>query len=245
MYAKVIDASAFSYIMRTIGDFLDEANFIVNKEGMRVSGIDPSRVVFLDIFLPSSYFEDFKLDNESETLGFKLDDLNDILRRVQKDESLIISSTESKLLLSLEGDFKRIFELPLIKVETSQPPSVKLEFPFKAKLLTITFADIIEELSDLGETITISSKDNKLYFEVAGDIATSKVELSTEGGTLLEASGADSSSVYGMEYVSNTTKMRRASDTMELAFGSQIPLKLHFELPQGGHGDFYIAPRAE
>ncbi|TRM85957.1 DNA polymerase sliding clamp, partial [Sulfolobus sp. C3] len=73
MYAKVIDASAFSYIIRTVGDFLDEANFIVNKEGMRVSGIDPSRVVFLDIFLPSSYFEDFKLDNESETLGFKLD----------------------------------------------------------------------------------------------------------------------------------------------------------------------------
>lgn len=43
-----------------------------------------------------------------------------------------------------------------------------------------------------------------------------------------------------MEYIANTSKMRRASDTMELSFGSQIPLKLHFELPQGGYGTFIL-----
>jgi proliferating cell nuclear antigen len=48
-----------------------------------------------------------------------------------------------------------------------------------------------------------------------------------------------------MEYILNTTKMKKPSDTVQLLFGSQLPLKLHFELPQGGYGDFYIAPRVE
>ncbi|WP_338601881.1 DNA polymerase sliding clamp [Sulfolobus tengchongensis] len=245
MKAKVVDAVSFSFILRTVGDFLSEANFVVNKEGIRISGIDPSRVVFLDIFMPASYFEEFEVNQDKEVIGFKLEDVNDILKRVMKEDSLILSSSESKLVLTFDGEFTRSFELPLIQVETMQPPSVNLEFPFKAQLLTITYADIIDELADLGEVLNIYSKDNRLYFEVVGDIATSKVELSTEGGTLLEASGADASSSYGMEYVANTTKMRRASDSMELYFGSQIPLKLHFKLPQEGYGDFYIAPRAE
>ncbi|QXJ32796.1 DNA polymerase sliding clamp Pcn2 [Saccharolobus shibatae] len=245
MKAKVIDAVSFSYILRTVGDFLSEANFIVTKEGIRVSGIDPSRVVFLDVFLPSSYFEGFEVNQDKEIIGFKLEDVNDVLKRVLKDDTLILSSNESKLTLTFDGEFTRSFELPLIQVETTQPPSVNLEFPFKAQLLTVTFADIIDELSDLGEVLNIYSKENKLYFEVIGDLATSRVELSTDSGTLLEASGADVNSSYGMEYVVNTTKMRRASDSMELYFGSQIPLKLRFKLPQEGYGDFYIAPRAE
>ncbi|MEM0091977.1 MAG: DNA polymerase sliding clamp [Saccharolobus sp.] len=245
MKAKLVDAMAFSYIMRTVGDFLQEVNLTATKEGMKISGVDPSRVVFLDIFIPSAYFENFEINQEKEVLGLKLEDVNDILKRASKEDSITITSSESKILLTLDGEFTRIFELPLAQVELVQTPSVNLEFPFKAKLLTITYADIIDELSDLGEAIVISSKDNKLYFEIQGDVASSKIELSTESGTLLEASGSDASSTYGMEYIANTTKMRRAADTLELAFGSQIPLKLRFDLPQGGYGDFYIAPRAD
>jgi len=32
---------------------------------------------------------------------------------------------------------------------------------------------------------------------------------------------------------------------MEIRFGTQLPLKLRYEMPQGGYNDFYIAPRAE
>lgn len=116
--------------------------------------------------MPAAYFEDFEVNGEKEILGFNLEDVNDILKRVAKDDSLIISSSESKIIFTFDGEFTRSFELPLIQVEATQPPSVNLEFPFKAKLLTITYADIIDELSDLGEAIIISSKDNKLYFEV-------------------------------------------------------------------------------
>ncbi|ARM76406.1 DNA polymerase sliding clamp [Acidianus manzaensis] len=243
MKFKALDAQAMVSIIKTISEFMDEANIISSKDGIKISGIDPSRVTFLDFFLPSSYFDNYE-SKEKEVIGINLKDLTSILSRVSKNDALSVEA-EDKLKITLEGDFERIFVLPLLSLEEQKNPSLNLEFPFKAKLLTVTFSDVIEGLEDLGDTLIVSSENGKLYFSVEGDMGESKVELSTDNGALLEASGSDAKSTYGMEYVANTTKMSKPSDTLEISFGSQIPLKLHFELPQGGYGDFYIAPRVE
>lgn len=243
MKFKALDAQAVVNILKTVAEFMDEANIMSTNDGIRISGIDPSRVTFIDIFIPSGYFENYE-SKEKEIVGISLKDLTSVLSRVSKNDSITIEATD-KLQIALEGDFQRIFSLPLISLEEQKNPSLNLEFPFKAKMLAPMFTDIISGLEDLGDTLIISSENNKLYFEVQGDMGVSKVELSVDNGALLEASGSDAKSTYGMEYVANTTKMSKASDTVEIAFGSQIPLKLHFELPQGGYGDFYIAPRVE
>ncbi len=150
-----------------------------------------------------------------------------------------------KISIGLSDGFERIFKLPVLGASEPQNPTMNLEFPFKAKLLTAVFSEVISDLSDLGDALIISSKDQKLYLEVQGDLGDSKVELSTDNGGLIESEGSDATSTYGMEYVYNTISMRKPSDTVQLAFGSQLPLKLRYELPQGGYGDFYIAPRVE
>ncbi|MCY0874118.1 MAG: DNA polymerase sliding clamp [Acidianus infernus] len=244
MKFKALDAPAFVYIIKTISEFMDEGAIVSTNDGIRINGIDPSRVVFLDIFLPARYFENYE-SKDKEVIGINIEDLSSILARVKKDDTLSFETDGSNLKIIIEGSFQRIFSLPLLSMEEQKNPSLNLEFPFKAKMLTVTFSDVIDGLADLGDTLTVSSEGGKLYLSVEGDMGESKVELSTDNGALLEASGNDAKSTYGMEYVLNTTKMRKASDTMELYFGSQIPLKLHYELPQGGYGEFYIAPRVE
>lgn len=44
MKARVVDAVSFSYILRTVGEFLSEANFIVTNDGIKISGIDPQEL---------------------------------------------------------------------------------------------------------------------------------------------------------------------------------------------------------
>ncbi len=244
MKFKAIDASAISYIFKTLGDFMDDATILSTKDGIKVTGIDQSRVVFIDIFLPSAYFEEFESE-EKETYGISLKDVNGVMRRIGKNDSMIIETAQEKIKIDIDDDFERIFFLPILTTQEQQNPSINLEFPYKAKLLTATFADVIESLANLGESITISSEGGKLYFEISGDMGSSKIELSVDNGGLIESEGSDATGNYGVEYILNTAKMRKPSDTVELLFGSQLPLKLHFELPQGGYGDFYIAPRVE
>ncbi|QIW24059.1 DNA polymerase sliding clamp [Sulfolobus sp. S-194] len=246
MRVKVIDADAFSYIFRTLEEFIDEITLDFTSDGLKIRGIDPSRVTFIDILIPAGYFEEYDVEKE-EKVGVKLEDFTDVLKTVTKNDSLYLETDENQnIKVTLDGVYERTFTFPSIVASEIETPNLNLEFPFKAKALTVTFTDIIDEIEDIGgDSITFKAEGGKLYLSANSDMGSSTIELSTENGGLLESEGSDAESVYGLEYVINTSKMRKPSDTVEIAFGSQIPLKLRYNLPQGGYADFYIAPRAE
>ena len=246
MRAKVIDADAFSYIFRTLEEFIDEITLDFSQDGLKIRGIDPSRVVFIDILIPSGYFEEYNIEKE-EKVGVKLEDLTDVLKTAKKSDSLYLETDENQnIKITLDGEYERSFTFPSITASEQEAPNLNLEFPFKAKALTVTFTEIIDEIEDIGgESVTFKAQEGKLYLTANSDLGSQTIELSTENGGLLESEGGEAESVYGLEYIVNTSKMRKPSDTVEIAFGSQIPLKLRYNLPQGGYADFYIAPRAE
>jgi len=245
MKFKVPDAKSFSYLFRVVYEFLDEATIKAIKDGILLSGKDPSRAVYLEIFLPAGYFESYEIEGEQEIVGFNMEDFTDILKKVMKEDTIYLETTKDRVRVTLDGEYERNFEIPILATGEVEATSLNIELPFRSKILTAVFADVIDELSDLGDSITFESQEGKLYLKVESDVGSSVIELSTENGGLLESEGPNASAVYGTKYVYNTIKMRYASDTVEIRFGTQLPLRLRYELPQGGYGDFYIAPRVE
>lgn len=246
MKVKVIDADGFSYIFRTLEEFIDEVTLDFSQDGLKIKGIDPSRVVFIDILIPPGYFEEYNVEKE-EKIGIKLEDFTDVLKTAGKNDTLYLETDENQnIKVTLDGEYERTFSFPSIATSELETPNLNLEFPFKAKALTVSFTEVIDEIEDIGgDSVTFKAEGGKLYLSANSDLGSETVELSTENGGLLESEGSDAESIYGLEYVVNTSKMRKPSDTVEIAFGSQIPLKLRYNLPQGGYADFYIAPRAE
>lgn len=244
MKFKAIDAVSVASILRTVGEFMPEVTLVSTKEGIRLGGVDPSRVAYVDVFIPSPYFQEFH-SGEKEIIGLKLEEVIDALKNVKRNDGLSFSTEGGKLEITIDGDFERSFLIPLLSLEEPKNPGINLEFAFRAKMLTSTFNDVLDVLADMGEAVVLTSEEGKLIISVEGDVGISRVELSESAGNLIEASGANASSTYGLDYLARTTKMRNSSDVVELMFGTQLPLKLRFQLPQEGYGDVYIAPRAE
>ena len=245
MKIKIVDANNFSFIFKTLTEFIDETTIQLDKDGLKIKGIDPSRTVLIDILIPSGYFEEYEVEEETK-VGMKIEDVADILDTATKNDSLSLDIQEDKVVFELDGEYERSFTLPVLTPTETEFPEIKLEFPFKAQMLTATFADLIEELQETGsDIIKFKSEGGKLIIIVEGDLASASIELSKENGGLLESEGSDAESSYGLEYIANTTKMKRPSDTVNIEFGSQLPLKLRYNLPQGGYADFYISPRTE
>ncbi|AAY80622.1 DNA polymerase sliding clamp [Sulfolobus acidocaldarius] len=245
MKVKVVDALGFSYIFKTLSQYVSEATLLFGNDGFKVKGMDPSKVVYIDIFVPKDYFEEYNLENEMK-IGVSLKDVNEVIKNVSKEDILYLELEKDKIMFTLDGEYLRTFSLPVLSPDEVETPSINLEFPFRANILTSTFGDLLDEFDQIGgDSIRFKAQNGKLYLSVMGDMGESIVELSLENGGLLESTGTDAESLYGLEHVSNTTKMRRPSDTLEIAFGSQLPLKLRYNLPKGGYADFYIAPRSE
>lgn len=245
MRVKTVDAVSMVDIFKTLNGFIPEVTLDFTEEGLKISGIDASKVVLINVFLPKSYFDEYDVNGE-EKVGVNLEDLTDLLSGVTKNDSLAFSGEDSMLTVEIEGEYYRKFAIPRLQVESVELPQTDLEFPFRAKLITPTFTEIISGFEDLGaDAVRFKSNDGKLTLTAYSDVVESTIELSTENGGLLEAEGSDAESVYGLEYLANTTRLKRASGSMEIRFGTQLPLKLRYEMPQGGYNDFYIAPRAE
>ncbi|MCI4456318.1 MAG: DNA polymerase sliding clamp [Sulfolobus sp.] len=245
MRVKTVDAVSMVDIFKTLNEFIPEVTLDFTEEGLKISGIDASKVVLINVFLPKSYFDEYDVNGE-EKVGVNLEDLADLLSGVTKNDSLTFSGEGSMLTIEIEGEYYRKFAIPMLQVESVELPQTDLEFPFRAKLITPTFTEIISGFEDLGaDAVRFKSNGGKLTLTAYSDVVESTIELSTDNGGLLEAEGSDAESVYGLEYLANTTRLKRASGSMEIRFGTQLPLKLRYEMPQGGYNDFYIAPRAE
>lgn len=246
MKAKVTDAKSFEDMLKTLGEFVPEVVLDFTKDGLKVKGVDASKVVLIDIYLPSGYFDEYEVENE-EKVGINLEDITELLRSITKEDSMTLSTENGTLIITLDGEYTRTFKTPTIQVEEAEIPNLDLEFPFRAKMITPTFVDIISSFEDLGaDVVKLKSEGgSKLYLTASSDLGDSTIELSLDNGGLLEAEGSDAESTYGLEYLANTTRLRRVSGSLEVRFGTQLPLKLRYEMPQGGYNDFYIAPRAE
>ncbi len=245
MKAKVADAMALADVISAVENFMSEVNMVATAEGLKIYGVDTSKVAFISIYLPAGYFEEYAVEGEKELIGVKLGDLSDVLKRGGKEDSLEVETNENKISVKYFGELERKFSLPLLTLEETREPSVNFQFSFKAKMMTSSLVNALDVLSEIGGVLILESRDNKLIMEVEGDMADGKVELSTESGSLIEADGGDARSTYSMEYMLGTTSLRKAADTVEVSFGTQIPVRLHYEMPNGAYGDFYVAPRAE
>ncbi|BCU70238.1 DNA polymerase sliding clamp [Stygiolobus caldivivus] len=245
MKIKVVDAVNFSFIFKTLTEFMEETTLQLDQDGLKIKGIDPSRTVLIDVLIPSGYFETYEIEGETK-VGVKLEDIANILDTATKNDSVSIDIEQDKVLFQLDGEYERTFTLPVFSSADAEIPEIKLEFPFKATMLTATFADLVDELEETGSDIMkFKSEEGKLLIIVEGDLASASIELSKDNGGLMDSEGSDAESTYSVEFIANTTKMRKPSDTVNIEFGTQLPLKLRYNLPQGGYADFYISPRAE
>ncbi|BBD72598.1 DNA polymerase III sliding clamp [Sulfodiicoccus acidiphilus] len=245
MKAKVVDAPAFRRIIEGVAEFLDDVTFVVDKEGMRLRGVDGSRVALLDVELRPGFFQEYEVSEKEAIVTFKSEEVTAILRRVGKEDLLSVISNDKSVKLELEGEFFRMYELPSTTARVDKGPTINIQYPFRARLLSATFAELVEQFSDVGDTLTFRGAGRKLIGKGGGDMVDAQVELSLDNGLLLECEEGEGEGTYGTEYLSKVTKVAEASDVVNLMLGNNVPLKLSYELAGGGHFDVYIAPRTE
>ncbi len=242
------DARVWRYSINAVSKIIEEAAFRVTEEGFRLKAIDASRVVLVDFNMPSSSFDEFSVEGE-EVIGVNLEDLAKILRRATKEDRLELSTMEGgRLVVAFLGKGTRKFIVPSIETLAEQLPELKIPFKTRVKMLSTVFRDLVKDLEPIGDAIEfIADPDRKvLIARSSGDLAEAEIELSEETGALLEfESEEESRAMYTVDYLSDIVGAAQAANEVVFEFGTAIPCKIEYILPQEGRLTFYVAPRTE
>ncbi|MEZ0393635.1 MAG: DNA polymerase sliding clamp [Desulfurococcaceae archaeon] len=244
---KFSDARVWRYAIAALSNFIEEGVFVVDEKGLSLRAIDSARINLVEFIMPRDAFAEYDVKGAG-SVAVNLEDLAKVLRNAARGDELALAAEEGALLITFEGHGRRTFSLPQLTMAAEEISELSINFTAKASLVPALFNDVIKAVSGMADTITLKAtkKDEKLIVAARGDVAESITEFSLDSGSLLEiAVEEDSESTYTIEYIENVLPVAKIANKLDLEFGTQVPLKLEFELPQGGRLRHYVSPRIE
>ena len=238
MGVKLDKPSILADAISIVSEIVTEVRIKILEEGMSIIAVDPANVAMVMFKLPKENFAQY--EGTGETWGVNLDDLKRILKRASKAASIVFSQEENQLKISIFDAVKRDFTLSLIEVESEDKDEPSLEFSCKVNLSSTQFSQAVEDCSVVADSCALIAGENLFVVEGQGSLNSARAQFS---GDEAQISGTGRSK-YSLEYLMKFIKASKISDTVQVNFSNDYPLKLLFAGDKMGLG-FVLAPRVE
>ena len=244
--AKFTNIGEWKAILQAIGDITEEAMFICNQDGITFRGIDPAHVSLLDITFPKSSFDFF--DCHATFFGISVTDFKNILSSAANEDKIaLLIDSPHKMKIEINGGLQMKYDLNLVERSEVNTQIPTVNATSKVSLSPIILAKIMANIERVSESVTISSIPEKIQFLGSGNIGKAQVDLEKNNSELssLEVT-EDSSSIYSLEYMAKIIRnIGKASNKVNMEYGSQTPMHMLFEMPSMTKVEYYLAPRIE
>jgi proliferating cell nuclear antigen len=244
---KLDNSRILKGIVETLSSIIDETEFKVSPKEFVITAMDPSRICLLKLSIKKENFDDYKCSKESK-IGLNLDDLDKILRRSASNDNIEIDFKESeqkiKITMQREGNTrKRTFSLALIDLEREEIPMdnlLKIEYPSNWVIDTDFLVEAIKDAEIYSEILNMKAVANEgLVFSSTGQIGEMEYDL-IESDIKETCTGA-----YSLTFLKAILKIASITEKLEISLKTDHPLKMIFNLLEGGELNYFLAPRVE
>ncbi len=235
-------AKEFTYILKSIAELVDEIAFRVTPQGLSLKALDPGKIALLTVEMPPEAFQEFNAETEL-SIGLSVSNLVKALKHIKKGDRVVIAANEEFVEIILEGTTVRRYKFRNIEVLSEEVPEISVEYDVEASVLVSPLRTAIVELSNLTDTIGVTSKGDAI---VMYDYETRKshYRFSAEAGTLININVKKEADIaFDAEYLSKVSDILRLGSVADIKFGSEAPLTIDLSLSVGGRIQYYLAAK--
>jgi len=249
---KLENSRILKGIVETLASIIDETEFRVTPKEFTISAMDPSRICLLKLSIKKDDFDDYQCSKESK-VGLNLDDLDKILKRSSANDSVEIEFNETdqkiKIKMQREGISRtRTFSLALLDIDIEEIPMdnlLKIEYPSNWVIDTDFLVEAIKDAEIYSEILNINANEGQgLIFSSSGQIGEMEYDLNEEDLIESELQGS-SSGAYSLTFLKAILKIASITEKLEISLKTDHPLKMNFDLLEGGKLSYFLAPRVE
>jgi len=249
---KLENSRILKGIIETLASIIDETEFVVTPKELAISAMDPSRICLLKLSIKKGNFDGYECSTESK-VGLNLDDLDKILKRSANEDQLEIDFNEKenkvKIKMKREGTSRtRTFSLALLDIDIEEIPMENLlaiEYPTNFTIDPPFLVEAIKDAEIYSEILNIKAEEGQgLVFSSTGQIGEMEYDLNQED--LLESNISDvNSGAYSLTFLKAILKIASITEKLEISLRTDHPLKMIFNLLEGGELSYFLAPRVE
>ena len=239
-------------IIETLSSIIDEAMIKIDKSEFSIKAMDPSRICLLQLSIKKVDFDEYKCSSKACQVGLNLDDLDKILRRSNANDIIELSykEVEQKIIIKMqrEGNSRsRTFSLAILDIESEEVPMenlLKIDYSCKWKIEPEIVVEAIKDAEIYNEIFNFKASENGVNFSSRGQIGEMNYELDVEDLVDHECS-EETTGAYSMVFLKSILKIASITDQLEISLRTDHPLKMIFNLLEGGELSYFLAPRVE
>ena len=249
---KLENSRILKGIVETLASIIDETEFRVTPKEFTISAMDPSRICLLKLSIKKDNFDEYKCSKESK-VGLNLDDLDKILKRSAATDAVEIDFNEKdqkiKIKMQREGTSRtRTFSLALLDIDIEEIPMenlLNIEYSSKWVIDPEFLVEAIKDAEIYSEILNMKSiEDQGLVFSSTGQIGEMNYELELDELIETDINGT-SSGAYSLTFLKAILKISSITEKLEISLKTDHPLKMMFNLLEGGELFYFLAPRVE
>jgi len=243
--AKLAEPRLLVSITSILSDFITEASFSFQKEGIKLLALDPANIAMVVLNILPSAFVEYKVEQPTD-ITINLDALKQVVKRAKPTDSISLSLEKNRLKVTISSKSTKNFFIPLLEREGKERKVPSLEFMSTIELDATEFRDYIDDVAIASDAVTFES--NKNVFTIsAGDIGSKvQIELTKGSDPLIQIASADSvRATYSVEYLKKMARAASIAETVAVQFSNDYPLKLDFRSLNKAQISFILAPRIE
>ncbi|MCX6814032.1 MAG: proliferating cell nuclear antigen (pcna) [Candidatus Aenigmarchaeota archaeon] len=230
-----------------IAEIIDEGVFKVDQNGISLLAPDRTMVSVVDFRLPSTAFEKYKVDTDT-SMGLNLANFVNVIKRIKGSDqvTLELAKDNTRLKVTVEGNGKRTFEIPLLDIKDEKPPIDQLNFTGRVEIESRVIEDGIADAEIVGDSVIFEATPEFFRIYSKGDVSSTELEMTKKDSAMLKLHATSNLRArYPLEYLKKMVKAAKLSKHAVLEFGNDYPMRLEFKEIDKAHLSFILAPRVE
>ena len=239
-------------IIETLSKITDEGHFIITKKEFIFEAMDPSRICMVQLKIKKSDFDEYNCKKPCK-IGLNLDDLDKIMRRSSASDTIELNykAEDQKLKVKMkreDADRTRIFSLAILDIEYEKVPLdniLKIEYSTKWNMDPDLLVEAIKDAEIYSETLNIKSTDGQgLAFSSNGEIGEMNYEIGLD--ELVDSDIiSGNSATFSLTFLKSILKIASITEKLEISLRTDHPLRMDFNILEGGELFYMLAPRIE
>lgn len=250
--AKLADVTILKKIVESIKDIVNIVNIDASPTGLSFQAMDLSHVALVSLVLRQDGFQSYEAQRNIP-LGIKLVNLHKILKCADNSDVVTLECEDDPQQLQIKFESQSQdkiskFCLNLMMQEDEQLQIPETIYSSRVSMPSGEFSRIIRELSQLAESVKISTTKKSITFSVHGDIVNGDMELRENNSnrpseTIKIDVDETVTNSFSLTFLNQFTRASSLSDTVNLYMSENTPLVVDFPISDFGSLKFYLAPK--
>ncbi len=244
MKVTLQDVDIFKNVVDTISSFINEGTFEFEKEGVKLMAMDPASIAMIVLKMLPSMFLEYDVNGEKVTLP--MNEFSKVIKRAKATERLTFEVKDNRFVITIEGNYKRKFYLPIIESEMNINKAPNFTFNAKIKMDSEVLENGIKDAKMITDNLIIEAKKDELKITAEGTNSSTELILDKDSPSLISIEVKEECKAkYSLDYLERILKATKVSKEILLQFSSNYPLQIDFTNVDKLNLTFILAPRRD